>query len=593
MRSDSLLVRLLAVSALVSVCSIGATAWLTVRSTTVAIKQEEGQALADDAQAYRTLLGWAATHTSWNGAQDTVTRLARQIGHRITLTTEDRRVVLDSDRGSVTLPAKPTAVIEPLAVDTALAGGSSADRIDPRAVGPFRLPRSERTRLRAVAEQHADCLRTSFGAAARVVDGPSGRPYVDAPTVDTTLMARCGGTALDTPTPTEAKALRQLNDLVNTCMAHRGAPEVQVGLDFTWAPLPSAADPRGTADLVSSAPACLSSGRHEQLAPYVAPSALLFVSSRGGGASTIFDLSPGNQIRIAGVAALVLLITVTATVAAGVRLVRPLRALTSAVRRMEAGDGTARVDVRGRDEIGRLAAAFNAMSSRRAQLEDLRKSMVSDVAHELRTPLSNIRGWLEATQDGIVAPDPALVASLLEEAALLQHIIDDLQDLAVADAGELALHKEPVHVPDVLDQVTTAQRSNADAAGVRLTAGFDGEPEAYADPMRLRQAIGNIVSNAVRHTPPGGEVSLRARMTDGELVIEVADTGVGIAPEHLPLVFERFWRVDKSRTRRTGGSGLGLPIVRKLVEAHGGSVSATSTPGQGSVFTLRIPTTGP
>jgi two-component system sensor histidine kinase BaeS len=229
------------------------------------------------------------------------------------------------------------------------------------------------------------------------------------------------------------------------------------------------------------------------------------------------------------------------------------------------------------------------MSKRREQLEELRKAMVSDVAHELRTPLSNIRGWLEATEDGVVDPDRALMSSLLEEALLLQHIIDDLQDLALADAGEMRLHKEQVNVADLLAQVAAAHRGGADAAGVMVSTRAEDDLEVLIDPVRLRQAVGNLVSNAVRQTPAAGTVSLRARRDGGQLVIDVADTGAGISAEDLPLIFERFWRVEKSRNRQTGGSGLGLPIVRKLVEAHGGSVSATSVLGEGSIFTLRLP----
>ncbi|MEW9531047.1 sensor histidine kinase [Microbispora sp. NPDC049125] len=594
----SLLVRLLAVSVLVSVCSVAATAWLAVRGTTVAIQQEEGQALADDARVYNALLGWAATHADWSGAQETVNALARQVGHRITLTTEDRVPVLGSDAGRLSLPAKPTAVIEPLSVNTVLAGGSPSDRIDPRAVGPFQLPRKERTLLRAAAQRRATCLRESFGIQARVADGPSGRPYVDTPRLDPILAERCASPVLDSLTATEGRALGQLNTLVNTCLKHRGAPPVKLGLDFSWAPEPAplASPPSRTTaadrNPVTNVSSCIAGSRREQLAPYVAPSVLLFVSSRGGGASTIFDLSPASQARIAGVTALVLVITVTATVLSGAQLVRPLRTLTGAARRMEEGDVSARVTVARRDEIGALATAFNAMSRRREQLEELRKAMVSDVAHELRTPLSNIRGWLEATEDGVVTPDRALVASLLEEAALLQHVIDDLQDLAMADAGELTLRKEHVNVPDLLAQVATAHRGGADAAGVSLSTRAEASPGVLADPVRLRQAVGNLVSNAVRHTPAGGGVSVLARRDGDELVIDVADTGVGIAADDLPLVFERFWRVEKSRSRRTGGSGLGLPIVRKLAEAHGGSVSAASVPGKGSVFTLRLPIHG-
>ncbi|GAA4574400.1 sensor histidine kinase [Planotetraspora kaengkrachanensis] len=595
----SLLMRLLAVSVLVSVCSIAATAWLTVRSTTVAIQQEQGQALADDARTYDALLGYAATHPDWDGARQVVGDLARKLKHRITLTTEDRTPILDSDTGPISLPAKPTAVIDPLSVDGALVADAPADHIDPRAVGPYRLTRAERDTLRAAAQRRAACLRDAFFAVTtKIVEDPNGRPRVETSDHGLDLSSRCPAPVLDAPSRTEAKALTRLGELVHTCLAHQGRPDVKLALDFSWTPMPapaSATTSRQTAPRQDSAKDrkvvqdCVTSGRREQLASYVAPTALMFVSSRSSAPSTIFDLSRANQTRIAGVAAGVLLITVTVTILAGIRLIGPLRALTGAARRMEEGDISARVDVDRGDEIGRLATAFNAMSERREQLEKLRRAMVSDVAHELRTPLSNIRGWLEAAEDGVVDPDRTLTASLLEEAMLLQHVIDDLQDLAMADAGELRLHKEPIGVPDLVAQVVTAHRGGADAAGVTLTSQAQGRPEILADPLRLRQAVGNLVSNAVRHTPPGGSVTVRSRLEGGHVVIDVEDTGSGIAAEDLAHVFERFWRADKSRNRATGGSGLGLSIVRKLAEAHGGTVSATSEPGRGSVFTLRLP----
>ncbi|MEU8060508.1 HAMP domain-containing sensor histidine kinase [Microbispora bryophytorum] len=622
MRADvplhrSLLVRVLAVSVLVSVCSIAATAWLTARSTTVAIRQEQGQALTDDARTYDTLLGYAATHPGWDGAGEVVQQLARDTGRRVTITTEQRVPLVDSDSGPpAKLPARPTASIDPLHVDTVLAAASGSslttgssdaslpqgealaavtDHIDPRAVGPFLLPRKERDALRVAAERRAACLRGSFGSVATIAYSPSGRPVLDTRGARPYSDTRCPSTVLDRPTTTEAKALAALQKLVDSCLERRHESHVRLNLGFTWTRVPGAVPAQTAADdgpRGSVAPECVTGSRREQLAPYVAPPALLFISSRGGDdMSTVFDLSPENQARIAGVAALVLLITVTASVMAGTRLSRPLRALTDAVRNMEEGRA-ARAEVRGKDEIGRLAAAFNAMAERRERLEELRKAMVGDVAHELRTPLSNIRGWLEAAQDGLADPDPELVASLLEEALLLQHVIDDLQDLAVADAGELRVHAEPVDVADLLAQVATAHRGGAEAAGVTLVTRADGRLPLVADPVRLRQAVGNLVSNAVRHTPPGGTVSLLARRVDGDVVIDVADTGSGIAPDDLPLVFERFWRVEKSRSRRSGGSGLGLPIARKLAEAHGGSLSATSVVGEGSTFTLRLPAHG-
>jgi len=616
----SLLARLLAVSALVAACSVAATAWLAAQTTSGAIKQEQGRNLTADAGIYNTLLGYAATHPAWDGVEDTVRDLARRSGRRIALTTEQRGLLADSatSPSAPALPPQASAIVDPLSVDTALSqpvapAGTAADRVDPRAVGPFRLPASERAVLQQAAQRKAACLSRQ-GIAADVVRGPSGRPRVETVGNDPERAqgTRCASEQLDRPTATERKALKALNRLADACLKRQGRAAVLLNLDLSWAEPPeptliirsreSATVPvpvplTRTGDDDRATASCVGSARREQLSSHVASPAMLFIGDESGTTVPGFDLSPANTARIAGVAALVLALTVGATVLAGARLVRPLRDLTGAAQRMRDGEETAPVLVTGDNEIGRLASAFNDMAAHRARLEEQRKDMVSDVAHELRTPLSNIRGWLEAAQDGLAEPDPAFIASLHTEAVQLQHIIDDLQDLAAADAGVLRLHPEPVRVEDVLDQVAAAHQGRAETAGVALTvrapAADAPVPPLTADPVRLRQAVGNLVSNAVRHTPAGGRVTLHARLSGagGQVVLDVADTGSGIAADDLPHVFDRFWRAEKSRNRRTGGSGLGLAIVRKLVEAHGGSVAVESTEGQGSVFTLRLPAT--
>ncbi|MEC3893275.1 sensor histidine kinase [Nocardiopsis sp. LDBS1602] len=338
--------------------------------------------------------------------------------------------------------------------------------------------------------------------------------------------------------------------------------------------------------------ACLDSARRAQLDPYVAPAALLFIDDPAEGPETGLSLSREGALRLGGVVLLVLLLTVVVSTTLATRLLRPVHALTDAVNRMREGAGPSiRVRVRDSGEIGRLAEAFNEMSEHLERAEDQRKAMVSDVSHELRTPLSNLRGWLEAVQDGMVEPDPERVRMLLGETLLLQTVIDDLQDLALADAGRLRLSPEAVEVAPLIDQVIAGHGLRAEEAGVRLV-GEARDVTLVADRSRMLQVLGNLVGNALRHTPEGGTVTVGAHRAGSQVVIRVADTGVGIAEEDLPHVFDRFWRADRSRNRRTGGSGLGLAIVRGLVELHGGSVTADSTVGEGTTFTLRLPLNG-
>jgi signal transduction histidine kinase len=272
------------------------------------------------------------------------------------------------------------------------------------------------------------------------------------------------------------------------------------------------------------------------------------------------------------------------------RIVQPVESLTSAARQMEKGDLTTRVKVKSSDEIGQLAHAFNAMADGLARQEQLRRNMVSDVAHELRTPLTNIRGYLEAAKDGLVQPDTALVDNLYEEAILLNRLVNDLQELALAEAGQLRLDRHPLDVGDVIRTTTDVFNPLASACGTSLVVRVpDDLPRVDADPHRVGQVLRNLLNNALDFTPQGGQVTVTAEPDGAWLSVLVQDTGPGIAPDHLPYVFERFYRVDPSRTRVTGGAGLGLAIVKQLVEAHGGRVWVESTLGAGSTFGFALP----
>jgi len=283
-------------------------------------------------------------------------------------------------------------------------------------------------------------------------------------------------------------------------------------------------------------------------------------------------------------------IAILLTLALSRGILRRVAALTTAVQKMEHGDLKQRVDNGAQDEIGKLAHAFNAMADSLARIEQLRRNMVSDVAHELRTPLSNIRGYLEALQDGVVQPTRATIDSLFEEAMLLNRLVDDLQELAIADAGQLRLARQAVSVGEIVDKAMQALQVRAHDHSVRLQTQIAPHlPCVHVDAERIGQVLRNLVGNAVEYTPPGGDVTVQAKQTDDHVQISVYNNGAGIAPEHLPYLFERFYRVDSSRTRATGGSGLGLAIVKQLVEAHGGRVWAESTAGRDATFSFTLP----
>ncbi|TGA83161.1 sensor histidine kinase, partial [Streptomyces palmae] len=248
-----------------------------------------------------------------------------------------------------------------------------------------------------------------------------------------------------------------------------------------------------------------------------------------------------------------------------------------------------RVPAAGRDEIAELGRVFNRMAASLQAGEERQRRLTGDIAHELRTPLANLRGYLEALRDGVVEPTPELLDSLHDEALLQQRIVDDLQDLALAEAGALTYHWAAVELGEVLEACRTAHRAKAAAAGVALEVVAPRPVRVSADADRLRQAVGNLVGNALRATASGGTVSL-ALAVEGELaVLRVRDTGKGISAEDLPHLFDRFWRADAARGRATGGSGLGLSIARQIVTDHRGTIDVESTVGVGTTFTIVLP----
>jgi signal transduction histidine kinase len=294
------------------------------------------------------------------------------------------------------------------------------------------------------------------------------------------------------------------------------------------------------------------------------------------------------QFLLAGAIAAVLALLMARWLARG--MTQPLRDMAAAARRMETGDYSTRVHTTSRDEVGQLAAAFNRVSQELENLEASRRDLVANVSHELKTPITAIRAHLENLLDGVERPDPETLQVMLAQSERLGRLVEQLLDLSKLESGEVQLRRERVPLASVLGDVL----SEIDVGRADLEVGLTSEvpenlPPIDADPERVHQVLFNLIDNALRFTPPGGEVRVEAHRHNGVVEVSVADTGVGIPAEALPRLFERFYRVDPSRSREDGGTGIGLAIARSVVEAHGGTITAESEPGHGSTFTFDLP----
>jgi len=272
-------------------------------------------------------------------------------------------------------------------------------------------------------------------------------------------------------------------------------------------------------------------------------------------------------------------------------LTAPLQRLAGAARAVGSGDLGKRVKVEGSAEIADVSRAFNEMTAALEKGEELRQNLMSDVAHELRTPLSVLQGNLRALLDDVYPLEKAEIARLYDETRLLNLLVEDLRELAQAEAGQLHFNRMPTDVSKILQSAVARFEPAAQSKSIQVELHAEGDlPTVTADPDRMAQVMNNLMTNALRHTPEGGRITVSAAAVKDAVEVAVTDSGEGIKAEDLPHIFDRFWRVDRSRSRAGGGSGLGLAIVRALVEAHGGTVQAASDgPGLGSVFAFTLP----
>ena len=262
------------------------------------------------------------------------------------------------------------------------------------------------------------------------------------------------------------------------------------------------------------------------------------------------------------------------------RILHPLTQMTEITSKIASGNYSASVPVNSQDEVGRLALAFNRMAESLQMIEQLRKTMMIDVAHELRTPLTNIRGYLEALTDGVVSPSEETYELLQEETLRLVQLVEDILRLAKADAAKASLRQVEIHIVDLIKQMLDSFRPQLEEKGIRLETHFaNGEKTVWADPHHLSQVIQNFLQNSWQYTPSGGTVTVSTELMPRAIKVVFANTGGEIAEDDLPYIFERFYRGEKSRSREHGGAGIGLAIVKELVEAHSGSVGAEMLAG--------------
>src|SRR4051812_3355638 len=317
----------------------------------------------------------------------------------------------------------------------------------------------------------------------------------------------------------------------------------------------------------------------EQVSPRLLSDEDAFIDHRLGG------------VRMVGVG-LALIVALASATLVSLTLVRPLRRLTTATNRMSEGDLAARASVGGGVELARLGSSFNRLASTLQREDDLRRATAADIAHELRTPVTGIVARIEAAQDGVMTDPDANLDAMHEEALRLARLIEDVTQLAEAEKPELLVEKARVDVGAVARSRAEMRADFFRAKGIAFKRDLHSVA-VHADASRLEQIVDNLLSNALRYTDDGGMVRLTVRHSRGDALIEVSDNGMGIAPEDVHRVFDRFWRSDRSRSRATGGSGIGLAVVRELVEAHGGQVDVESAVGRGTCFRVTLPALRP
>ena len=563
----------------VALTAIGATAWLTLSLAARAMEQSQRVEKRDQATVVEAVQRYGLLHGRWQGVDRVVDGLAHGTGLHIQLRTGDGQVLVDSDtqqkRTSRPLPSQP------LIIDARPELGELAVR-----AGQERL--SDYKRIVFIK----DDLFRNFTITGPVDTAASHAVRQAAQYRAALLAVRCIGNQSSTEPAlltAEAPYLTPAQRQQNPGCVQRASAEVFA--DETWQAdiqrqYLNCVTPTVAAGLSPASPkasGCLPAAFKFALTGVAAVPLQLLLSGRTE--PDLADLGRPGAFGIAGL----LVVAVIGTALIARRVSRPVRRLTEASRELADGRLDVRVPARGSGELARLSESFNAMAEAVQRSEERQRRLIADVAHEMRTPLSNLRGYLEGLSDGVVEPSRDLFASLHEETLLQRRILDDLQVLALAEAGDLAYVMSATDLADLAATTATTHRVAAAEAGVALTVDTPAPVWVDCDQDRLRQVLGNLLTNAVRYTDRDGHVLIRVRAEGGEAVVTVQDTGVGIAPGDVSRVFDRFWRADPARQRATGGTGLGLTITHRIVTDHGGRIEVASRAHVGTTFTVRLP----
>ncbi|MBU2666103.1 HAMP domain-containing protein [Actinoplanes bogorensis] len=577
-------VRIFVLVMLVAVTAIGATAWLTLNLASRQVHDTVEAQATYRTEIVQQLQEYGVTHGNWPGVDRLVQSLSDRTELHIRIQTEYGEVLVDSDIQA----NRASGAVQPIAYDINAypALEEVSDRPAP-AVPPvylekqiYPIPRDvwgdvptdpvqgsrEMLALRQATQFRTGlvlvrCLNDTLGdEPAMALDRA---PYVTQAQRDKSPECMRKATAR---VMGDEGWFMAFWDYLRQCNGFRGTGEAAVS---------------------NKVASCVDESFNDTVSTSSAVPLELYLGGRG--TTDVTDLL--GRPALAGAAALIVVALLGTWVIAR-QVSSPVRRLTGASQMLAAGQLDARVRITGRGELSRLGSSFNMMAEAVEQSERRQRQLIADVAHEMRTPLSNLRGYLEGLSDGVIEPSRELFVSLHEETMLQRRILDDLQVLALAEAGDLGYTKTPTDLAELVSGSVTAQRAVAAEAGVALTVDASTPMWAEADQDRIRQVLGNLLTNAIRYTDRDGQILVRVRAEDGEAVLTVQDTGVGIAASDVPHVFDRFWRADPARQRATGGTGLGLTIAHRIVTDHGGRISVESTQHVGTTFTVRLPATG-